>query len=139
MKNESLYNELYILREKLRIQNKNDIICSDEALNFIALRQPRFKSELTLVQGLGRKFVDKYGDAFMDVINRYNHIGKTNMISDDVLQTLKNYENRLVNINKKNRLLYCPRVPKKNGFDLFESEASNITDFILGKGGSSIT
>ena len=49
MRNETLYNDLYILREKLRMQNPGDNICSDKALEFIAVRQPRYKSELTII------------------------------------------------------------------------------------------
>ena len=139
MRNETLYNDLYILREKLRMQNPGDNICSDKALEFLAVRQPRYKSELTIIEELGRGFVDKYGEAFMSVLNKYNNKGNSNIISSDVLQTLKNYENRLVNINKKNKLLYCPKISAKNGFDLFESEATNIEDFILGNGNKSIT
>ena len=68
------YIKLSIAREKIRIHEKNKtgkdvLVCSDEALDNLYKRKPRYKKELAYIPGLGTEFMEKYGDAFMKVLD----------------------------------------------------------------------
>jgi ATP-dependent DNA helicase RecQ len=45
------------------------LICGDQILREICLKKPTDREQLINVKGIGQKFVDKYGDLFLDRIN----------------------------------------------------------------------
>lgn len=135
--NEELYKKLYDMRETLRKipdDGRFPNVCSDAALKELSRLAPKTKEELILVGGLGKAFVDKFGDAFMEVLNKYHESRRIplSVLSGDVKTVLGNLENRLININKRNRLLYMPKLPA-NVFDLCGEKLENVRllDFIL--------
>ena len=127
--NESLLKELTELRNKLREQKgadgKTPRVCTDESLAELAKLQPKSKSDLLYVSGLGKTFVEKYGDEFFAVIKKYNDKSvKSSMLQPEMRETLKNLEHRLVNINKRNRLLYMPKTSANLTCDLTSRDKS---------------
>ena len=137
----NLYKELYIKRRRLKFQNRTPEgklpnICSDTALEDMAKYVPKKKEELLNISGLGQVFVDKYGDDFMQVLNVY-HKSKQSFenLDSDVRQTLQFLEQRLVNISRKNRLLYLGKLSNSHSFDLFDDQTfnDNLMSMIYGK------
>lgn len=135
---ESDYNLLLVTREKLRIHEqqvtgKKVEICSDAALKNLLLRRPRYKKELAYIPGLGTDFMNKYGDEFMRAINKIcDYDVYANRLNDEHINILKKYEARLINLNRRNRLLCTNQIRSKYGFDLYEAQDVNhIEDFIL--------
>ncbi len=127
--NEELFEKLYKLREKIRKKGEDGRtpkVCSDDALYELARLQPESKDELILVSGLGKTFVAKYGDAFMAVIDSMRKEAPKRILSPEVRTTLENLNNRLVNVNKRNRLLYLPRAQKGYAFDMALDNSTDI-------------
>ncbi len=137
---QSDYDLLLVTRSKLRIRyrdakGKEPIICSDEALKNLAIRKPFFKKELAYIPGLGTEFMNTYGDEFMKVLRKINNDNmEVNTLNAEHINILKKYEARLINLNRRNRLLCTNTIKSKYGFDLYEAQdASKIEDFILRK------
>ncbi|MDE7395015.1 MAG: HRDC domain-containing protein, partial [Clostridiales bacterium] len=111
---ENLYKQLETLRNTLRQtpeNGKRPNVCSDASLLELARLVPKSKEELMCVHGLGRVFAEKYGDAFMEVLGAYRASSvKERLLTPHVRSTLKNLETRLVAVNKRNRLLYMPKI-----------------------------
>ena len=139
---QELYSSLYQLRERLRIKSARDgrrlQICSDETLSDIVRLKPETKEEFLNINGIGKTFVERYGDEFLNILNVfYNKNKSSDIMTDDVRQTLKNLENKLVNISAKNRLLYLGKLNSKVAYDLVDYEElellENIKDLLSGK------
>ncbi len=124
MTEQDLYEKLYKLRDRLRTKfysnGRKPNICSNAILYELSTQAPRHKEDLLSISGLGKTFVDKYGDYFMKVLNQYHMSNvSTTELKTEVRNTLKNLENRLVNISKRNRLLYMSKIYNKYAFDMF--------------------
>lgn len=136
--NETLYQNLAALRDQLRQQadeqGRFPKVCSDAALQELARLAPENKDELLLVNGLGKAFVEKFGDAFMTVLGNFHaeRSAPMSVLTGDVKQILSNLENRLININRRNRLLYMPKL-SATAIDLCGDKKFNdaLLDFIL--------
>ncbi len=141
MTQEELYKKLVSLRNKLKIEfsanGRAPVICSDSALQSLAAHPPRLKTDLSSIEGLGQTFEDKYGDYFMAVINEYYASEvSTTKVTRELRNTLKSLENRLVNISRKNRLLYIGKPASKTAVDLYDKSPEynqQVVDLILGK------
>ncbi|MCL2846154.1 MAG: AAA domain-containing protein [Firmicutes bacterium] len=137
-----LYEVLFKTREKLKIRffanGRTPTICTDEALRDLARLQPRSRGELEAIKGIGKVFVDKYGDFFLAEINRYLNAGKRVVkLRPEIKRTLRRLEDRLVNISRRNRLLYSARLTAKTAIDLFwdgnESYNMSVAKFLRGE------
>lgn len=121
MGNKTLYAELKELRDELRENDRaNSAICSDNVLAEIAKATPKNYNELLALEGVTETFCDNYGRTFVKAINDYN---KRNSVSrfknnSNLLYTLKELEKKLVNLNKRNRLLYTNKLANKYGIDM---------------------
>ncbi len=122
--NGTLLENLNRKREELRSRpsesGRAPLVCNDAALIELARLRPKTKQELLYVSGLGKTFAEKYGDEFMKVLDEYHKERKaaTEAMAPKVRETLKNLENRLVNINRRNRLLYMPKLGARYAVDL---------------------
>ena len=135
--NKSLYEELRYVRRQLKIihskEGKMPVICSDDALMEMARLLPRKMEDLLTINGIGQSFVDKYGKDFMKVFDNYHaRIADNRMISGNVSDTLKNLEQRLINISKRNRLLYMGKIYNKYAYDLFSNTSAYLNGQLLG-------
>lgn len=137
---QELYRKLANVRDQLKnkfyANGRTPTICTDEALYELAKQAPRHKEDLCNINGLGETFAEKYGDYFMIVLNKY-HNGNisTKELNEEIKATLKNLENRLVNISKRNRLLYMGKVYNKYAFDLYANDEFNddVINLLIGK------
>ena len=137
--NDKLYRELEDLRERLkeigkRKTGKAPVICSDEVLYKIVNWRPQKKEDFRSIYGIGEAFVDNYADEFLKVIKKYN-AGAENEnieIGPKIIEVLKELEKRLVNINRRNRLLYMPKATSKYAVDVYGGFV-NPLDVIFGK------
>lgn len=111
MTEKELLQRLFTLRDALRL-SAGTKVCSDATINEIVRMKPEEKNELLYINGVGRVFVEKYGDAFMEVLSEYHRAERLSLaeINGGVLEVLKTLENRLVNISRRNRLLYMPKL-----------------------------
>ena len=71
------------------------------------------------INGIGDNFIENYGNYFLTEIKKFTSVDGVE-INDNEKTILSKLENRLVNINKRNRLLYSSKVNKDYGFDLFK-------------------
>lgn len=120
---------------------RTPLVCNDAALNELARLKPKTKEELLYVSGLGKTFADKYGDEFMRILSDYHAERKTTseIMLPKVREVLKSLENRLVNINKRNRLLYMPKLSARFGIDLASDDGLyglKLLDFIKKQDGA---
>lgn len=138
---DKLYDELVALRQHIKDTAESDrvpTVCSDEVLREIAELEPVKLSDFDSVPGVGKSFIENYGEQFLRVINRYQRktqgSGFTKVtITKNVQNTLKELEKKLININKRNHLLYMPKLQAKYAVDLF-SENYDVRDIIFGSG-----
>ncbi len=141
MTNDELYRRLYTLRDQLKVELSSNgrapTICTDDALQELAAHPPRQKADLVGIEGLGETFANKYGDFFMPVIKEFFADGvQSSKMSKKLRETLKSLENRLVNISRKNRLLYIGRLSSKTAMDLYDKSKDynqSVIDLILGR------
>lgn len=138
MTQQELYDELIKVRNQLKKKfasgGRTPAVCSDEAVRLIAANAPKRQEELQYISGLGKTFQEKYGAAFMQVLDRYHKESASSAkITDDVRKTLKNLESRLVNINKRNRLLYMSKLYDKYAYDLYGRQLPPLIEYLTGK------
>lgn len=136
---DSLYNELYDLRDRLRNERvysngRMPSVCSDEALREMAQRIPTKLDDFTAIEGIGQKFVEQYGEEFLAVTRKYAFTAaKGSKIERGLAQTLRELQKKLVNISKGNRLLYQPKTSSKNSYDLLNTvQGKDVIDLIFG-------
>lgn len=139
--NKKLYYELYHLREKFKDEGRWRVgraptVCTDAALEEMVRLLPQKKEDFLAIADLGNTFYGNYGDAFLEVILKHaqteNEIGIP--MSSGIAATLKELEKKLISINRRNRLLYMPKLTNKYAFDLFETPLRNrLVDFLSGK------
>lgn len=128
--NQQMYDELHKLREKYkesgrRKSGRAPLVCTDEALQTMAELCPRKLADLEGIPGIGKAFIDTYGPSFLKVINNYETTEneKTIGISMEAMDILKELEKKLVSLNRRNRLLYMPKLAIKYAFDLASDES----------------
>lgn len=124
--NMKMYNELCLLRQRLKEEGKNvqgrkPLVCTDEALRQIVELCPKRVSDFACVPGIGDTFIENYGEEFLKVVRKYNETltEKAIQMSLSMAATLKELEKKLVRINRRNRLLYMPKIANKYAIDLF--------------------
>lgn len=138
MDSEKILELIYKLRNKIKNDSKYFIngnrpaVCSDDTLCLIAKYAPTTIEELKNIKGIGDTFIEKYGTLFVNEIKRYTNMGKI-QINHKQLELLNKLENRLVDINKRNRLLYASKINKDFGVDIFKylKNPNEFINFIL--------
>ena len=133
-----LYKKLYsvkqILQEKFydRINGRKPTICSDDALRLFVKYKPMTLTDMANINGIGDSFIENYGNYFLAEIKKFTAVEGVE-INDNEKIILSKLENRLVNINKRNRLLYSGKVNKDYGFDLYKfiNNIDELENFIL--------
>lgn len=133
-----LYQKLVILRDKLKLKEKNatgrmPVICNDEALMEIAKYHPRVLRDFEGIHGVGKTFIDKYGQIFLDEVAKFDDKDVAAPMTAEITKTLKELEKNLITLNKRNRLLYCGTLRTKEGCDLAEENTQEILDLLFGR------
>lgn len=135
-----LYNKLCILRNNLQEQfydysnNRKPTICTEDALRLLVKYKPTTLEDMSNISGIGDNFIDNYGQFFLKEITDFASVDSIE-INDDEKNILSKLENRLVNINRRNRLLYSSKVNKDYGLDLFKmlNNTNELEKFILSR------
>lgn len=138
---EELYEELLALRQHIKDSSEGDripIVCSDEVIRALAELEPVKLSDFDSIPGVGKTFVENYGEQFLRVINKHQRkntgSGFTKVtITKNIQGTLEELEKKLININRRNHLLYMPKIQTKYAVDLF-NEKYDAREIILGTG-----
>lgn len=138
--NQRLYNDLYRLRQKIKDRERQShgrapTVCTDEVLSEIAELCPKKLSDFESVSGVGKAFIDNYAKEFLRVILKYTEVQteKKIILSDSAADALKELEKKLVSVNRRNRLLYMPKLSSKYAFDMFELGWQKLDGFLYGK------
>ena len=132
---DDLLKELTEKRDELRarptLSGKQPKVCSDEALESLARFRPKTKKELLYVPGLGKAFEEKYGDEFIEILSKYHaaQVKNREVMQPHIKARLEALEARLVNINRRNRLLYMPKLSAKYAVDLVGSGSGSLAGF----------
>jgi len=135
---DDLYSELLDLRDYIResraySNGRSPPVCSDEALKEMAQRVPTRLDDLTAIPGVGARFVELYGDEFLAVTRKYAiTAAKGSTMDPQMTQVLREFQKKLTNISKGNRLLYQPRIQRKNAFDLMTIPKIDIFGLMFG-------
>lgn len=68
-----LFHKLRKLRNEIAIENNFPpyIICNNDTLLSIALKKPEDEDSLILIKGVGNKFINEYGSAFLELVHQY--------------------------------------------------------------------
>ena len=141
-----LYELLTELKGKLQEKfydldnDRRPAICSDDSLRLLCKYKPKNMNDLSNIAGIGDKFISEYGSYFIETINKFcSH--KKEPINSNEKKILSLLENRLVNINKRNRLLYSSKLNKGFGLDIFKmvQNPKEIEKFILSQNTGSFT
>lgn len=141
-----LYELLTELKGKLQEKfydldnDRRPAICSDDSLKLLCKYKPKNMNDLSNIAGIGDKFITEYGSYFIETINKFcSH--KKEPINSNEKKILSLLENRLVNINKRNRLLYSSKLNKGFGLDIFKmvQNPKEIEKFILSQNTGSFT
>lgn len=120
----NLPENLENLREKIKEEERAmgaraSVVCSDNAISEMVKVLPREESDFLAIEGLGKTFCEKYSSRFLKVINDYVKAqAKVFKANNEVVNTLKELEKKLVNLNKSNKLLYISRMSPKSVIDL---------------------
>ena len=140
-----LYNALYNLRQKIKDEARSrgeraPLVCTDEALEEMAELCPKKISDFEGVSGIGKAFIENYGDQFLGVIlkNTAEENERGIGISQKTLETLRELEKKLVSINRRNRLLYAPKTSSRHTYDLFLCGQEICDKIIYGSGSACI-
>lgn len=112
-----LYNELLRLRNKLRDESRAKeipVIATDDELFQIAKADINRKEDILKICELEPKYLNQFYDLIIKVKASLPRLTKMN---DNVKKTLLELEKKLIDINKRNRMLYSPKL-SSTSFDL---------------------
>ncbi|MBQ2938065.1 MAG: DUF4011 domain-containing protein [Clostridia bacterium] len=130
---DKLRNSLYNLKENLQDKNYNfqsgrrPIICSDDVIEALVRYKPKNIEDMSKIRGIGDNFIQNYAQEFLKIINQNAETLKIEL-NEKEKTLLGKLENRLVNINKRNRLLYSSKVNKDYGIDTYRI-IENLKEF----------
>lgn len=118
--NSLLESELLRLRLRLQDESKSQVkpkVCSDEDIRNIALRKPQTEEELKKICNLDYRYVPSFLSLLKSICQNENYL---ETMPSSVEKTLRELEKKLVDINKRNRMLYFPKLTVTS-FDLCKS------------------
>ena len=136
----NLYKKLYDYREKLRDrENKHTptAVIADAPLKSLSRLKPTTLDDMLKVSGIGKTFVQKYGVGFLNVILSEQQPQKLKIMRSEVKDTLKSLQARLTNVNRRNRMLYLPKIAQGRTVDLFGA-GDNVIDALLAFNGTPV-
>ena len=137
--NSKVKNELLELRDRLRkefiIDGNTSKICSDKAVEEIANKLPQSIEEFKNINTVGTIFIERHAELFLDIIKEIQqeemHSEKV-QLKPQIIKTLNHLQQQLIKINRRNRMLYFPRIRKRDSIDLFsEAKKPDFLDRLL--------
>lgn len=108
-----------VIRHEEAVDNKIPLICTDEVIKEIADKKPLKKSDFLAISGIGKVFVEKYADRFLEIVLGYyqDEANEVN-VSDNAYHVLDQYKNRMTNLSRRNKNIYMGKIIKRQCFDL---------------------
>ena len=131
----ALLRELEELRDKLKEEGKArtgraPTVCSDDALLRIAEMRPKTASDFGAIPGIGSTFIDNYAQDFLIVLDKHRPVSECSVAMDgSVTKVMKELEKKLVSLNRRNRMLYLPKIVERYAFDI--SYAEGVRDLLI--------
>lgn len=139
---QELLNKLLNLRARLKRERakngRTPVVCNDYAITEMARLKPEKLQDFFSIAGVGKTFVENYGEDFLQVLKNHKPANVvTRKSTQKTKHTLEDLEKRLVNISKNNRLLYMGKALNKFAVDLFCSrdleQNKNLIDMLHGR------
>ncbi|MDR3283131.1 MAG: HRDC domain-containing protein [Candidatus Methanoplasma sp.] len=136
---DDLFTELAELREQIRSDRtlsngRMPLVCPDDALREMAQRVPTKAEDFSAIAGVGQRFVELYGEEFLAVTKKYaTTAAKGSNMDNELAQTLRELQKKLINISRGNRLLFQAKIYKKNAFDLTAIPGLDLMGLLFGK------
>ncbi len=107
------------LNQDLQIEfNLNSTPLNATQIEDIARLNPVKISDLEAISGIGSEFLKKYGELIVTRLQNFNSQSITLNQSTQIQTTINELQKRLINISKRNRLLYVAKTSPKTTFDL---------------------
>ena len=129
-------SELVAVRDSLRDADGRRSVCTDEVLAEIAGRLPVRMEDLAAIPGVGQRFTEQYGEAFLEVARRRSAMaaGGTE-IRCETAATLRELEKNLTDLGRGNRMLFQSRMYANGSLDLAEVAGADV-EGLLFRGGA---
>ena len=128
---EKLIQALSGLRQKIKDKEKRKTgrtptVCTNESIRVMAELRPRKPSDFYCIPGVGPAFVEKYAESFLKLLNKHDPLvsEKKEPLSPKTEATLRELSKKLININRRNRMLYLPRLSPKYAVDLYDDSGA---------------
>lgn len=120
------------LNQDLQIEfNSNSVPMNAHQIEEIARLNPVKISDFQAIKGLGAKFQETYGQLIIDRLQSFNS-QSTQLIDDTSIKTtISELEKRLINISKRNRLLYVAKTSPKTSYDLSQLNQDELTALLF--------
>ncbi len=127
--------ELREVRDSLRDGDGRRSVCTDEVLEEISRRLPVRMEDLAAIPGVGQRFTEQYGDAFLEVSRRYSAMaaGGTE-IRCETAAMLRDLEKNLTDLGRGNRMLFQSRMYANGSLDLTEANGSDALGLLFRNG-----
>ena len=129
-------SELVAVRDSLRDADGRRSVCTDEVLAEIAGRLPVRMEDLAAIPGVGQRFTEQYGEAFLEVSRRRSAMaaGGTE-IRCETAATLRELEKNLTDLGRGNRMLFQSRMYANGSLDLAEVAGADVKGLLF-RGGA---
>ncbi|MCI9334222.1 MAG: AAA family ATPase [Lachnospiraceae bacterium] len=94
---------------------------------------PKKLSDFYGISGIGKTFIDSYGQLFLNIILKYEEVPSEKAVdmSLKAVDTVKELGKKLYSINRRNRLLYMPKLINKYAFDLYQVGIKKVKEIIF--------
>lgn len=123
--------DIYYKNRYGNYSSKSQTICSDDAIDMMVKNPPSKIQDFKNIPSIGDVFIKDYAELFFKIIEEYlNHTSNLSTKSKSIDKALKLLENRLVNINRRNKLLYSGKLYNKSGIDLFDNRPLKMNELI---------
>lgn len=109
--NQIIYDELIRLRDRFREESKastKPIVCSNEGIEKISEKLPRTKEEILKIEKIDYRYVNYFVSTINNILENSKRFIEVN---PKIKNTISELEKKLVDINRRNRMLYFPKIP----------------------------
>lgn len=120
------------LNQDLEIEfNLNSSPFNADQIEEIARLNPVKVADLEAIKGFGPENIKKYGEILIERLAAFNQESLPLDESDQIKNTLKELQKRLINISKRNRLLYVGKTSPKTTYDLVDLKNEGLQEILF--------
>lgn len=125
--------ELVLRKLNQQIASEKDLRTgpfNDEQIQDLARLNPLKTEDLKAVKGLRQPQIDAYGDLVLDTLQ--NMAVEVDLASEATIQnTLSELQKKLINLSKRNRLLYLAKAQSRSAIDLYQEDVQPLLDLLF--------